>query len=89
MRCFHSLLPALQESPPGGESETPGSDEGNWHMSPPHIVLVHATSFKEECHTYTHTMHKYTVHVRCSDIYVPLLYMYVTHWYTLRIQHTD
>ena len=35
---FPSLRPALQESPPGEETQTAGSDEGDWHMSPQHTV---------------------------------------------------
>jgi len=35
MRCFiPSLLPALRESPPGGETSAAVNDEGDWHITP-------------------------------------------------------
>ena len=34
----NSILPALQESPPGGKSPAAVNDEGDCHMTPQHTV---------------------------------------------------
>ena len=76
MRCFiPSLLPALQESPPGGEPSAAGNDEGDCHMTPHHtahnacMVPKDTTSFiGVGSHTYIHS-HICTLYMCTGDIY--------------------
>ena len=73
MRCFiPSLLPALQESPPDGESSAAVNDEGDSRDFTTHCALKHTytTSFEEEQpRTYNIPSHTYTGHMCAGDTY--------------------
>ena len=70
---FHSFPPTSnRESPPNGEPQVAGNEEGDWHnkacMEP-----KHTTSLKEQSHTYNirvlYLSHTYTLYTYIYTIH--------------------
>ena len=83
MRCFiPSLLPALQESPPGGESQAAVNDEGDSHDSTTHGSLkciYMQQALRRNSLTHTTYPHIYCTHA----LVIYTITCYVCTWDTL------